>query len=108
MKAARVLGNQVQHLADNKGLSISDLSGILCCDEHQVLSLIKGRAYASFSQIKKLSEALDTTVDNLLKGDLGLYKSSVVHCMNDFDNEDNREEILDIIDEYIDIVDALN
>lgn len=108
MKAARMLGNRIQQVANSKGLSISDLSDILCTQEHMVLSLIKGRAYVSFSQMKNLSEALGTTIEDLLKGDNESYSSSVVHCMNNFDNEDNREKILDIIDGYIDIVDSLN
>ncbi len=108
MKAARMLGNYVHHLAISKGLSISDLSKILDCNEHQVWALIKGRAYASFPQIKKLSEALETTVENLLQGNQELYNSSVVHCMNDFQNEENRELILDLIDGYIDVVDAVD
>ena len=108
MKEARMLGNKIQHLAQNKGLSVSDLSSMLGCDEHQVLSLYKGRAYASYAKIKILAYELGSTVEELLKGDPDVYKATVVHCMHEFENEDNREKILDIIDGYIDIIDALN
>ena len=108
MKEARILGNQVQYLANEKGLSISALSQILSCEESQVYALIKGRAFASYAQINKLSEELGTTVESLLRGNQEVYNSTVVHCMNKFHNDDNREKILDIIDGYIDIVDALN
>lgn len=108
MKEARMLGNHVQYLANQKGLSVSDLSQILDCEENQVYSLIKGRAYASYSQMKKVAESLDTTVELLLKGNQEVYNSTVVHCMNKFEKEENRETILDIIDGYIDIMDALN
>lgn len=44
----------------------------------------------------------------LLKGDKEEYDLTVVHCMNDFKDSNQREKILNIIDGYIDIVDALN
>lgn len=108
MQGARMLGNYVEHLAMRKGLSISDLGEILKCSDHQVYSLIKGRAYASFPQILELSKALNTSVEALLAGDEVSYNASVVHCMNQFKDPQKREIILDIIDDYIDIIDAVN
>ena len=35
------------------------------------------------------------------------YEREVVHCMNSFSNSANREKVLDIIDNYMDIKDAL-
>lgn len=107
MQEARMLGNYVKHLADNKGLSISDLSRVLGCSENRVYSFIKGRAFASFTQMSNLASLLDTTVDDLLSGDISTYNATVVHCMNDFRDVSKREEILDLIDNYIDIVDAV-
>ena len=107
MQEARMLGNYVGQLAERKGLSISDLSRILDCTEHQVHSFIKGRAYASFAQISKLAMELETSIDELLSGDERTYNATVVHCMNEFQNNDNRETILDLIDDYVDIVDAV-
>ena len=108
MQEARMLGNYVEHLAAQKGLSISDLSKLLVCDERQVCSFLKGRAYASFEQLSTLAKALDTSVAVLLQGNEATYSASVVHCMNDFDNPQNREEILDLIDDYVDILEAVN
>ena len=70
--------------------------------------LILHNTYASYAKIKILAEALGTTVGELLKGDQKVYNSTVVHCMHEFEDDENREFILDIIDGYIDIVDALN
>ena len=107
MQEARMLGNYVKHLADAKGLSTSDLGRILGCSETQVYSFIKGRLFASFSQMDSLAQALDTTVERLLVGDAVSYNATVVHCMNDFDDVSKREDILDLIDNYIDIADAV-
>lgn len=108
MREARMLGNYIDRLAKSEGLSISDLSRILDCSENQVLSLIKGRAFASFPQISRLASALGKGVGQLLAGDESGYNASVVHCMNDFQDPNNREMILDLIDDYVDIVDAVS
>ena len=107
MQEARMLGNYVEHLANRNGLSTSDLANILGGDEGRVLSFIKGRAYASYAQISSLAATLGTTVEDLLNGDPDTYNATVVHCMNDFQNTANREVILDLIDDYVDIVDAV-
>ena len=107
MQEARMLGNYIEQLAKMKGLSTSDLAQILDCSEHQIRAMIKGRVYASFGQMVVLAEKLGTTLDALLSGDKAHYSATVVHCMNEFVNEDNREEILDLIHDYVDIVDAV-
>lgn len=108
MKETRVIGNYVQYLAHSKDLSEDDLARLLDCSPDQIYSFFKGRSYASFSQLQKLATLFDTTVADLINGDLERYNSTVVHCMNDFQDPNNREKILDIIDGYIDIVDALD
>lgn len=107
MQNARMLGNYIEHLANNKGLSISDLSQTLECSEQKVRALYKGLAFASFDQISKLASLLGATVSQLLSGDSAQYNKTVVCCMNDFDEASRREEILDLIYDYVDIVDAV-
>ena len=108
MQEARMLGNYVGHLAKKKGLSISDLSQILNCSEHQVCSFIKGHALVSFEQLEKLAQALGETLDNIIVGDADLYKKTVVHCMHSFSKDENREKILDLFDCYVDIKTAVD
>lgn len=59
MQNARMLGNYVEYLAEQKGLSVSDLSKALGCDQTKVTSFLKGRSYASFSQISSLARCLE-------------------------------------------------
>lgn len=108
MQEARMLGNYIENLAEEKGISTSTLSQLLGCSELQVARLFKGLSFASFSQISKLAEFLGTTVESLLSGDIDKYNRTVVHCMNDFQNNNNREKILDLIEGYVDIVDAVS
>ncbi len=108
MKKARMLGNYVKRLADEKGLSVSELGGILGFNNQHVNAFVKGRMLVSFEQMKALADAFSVSVGELLAGDEQHYNSTVVHCMNAFDNPDNREKILDIIDDYVDVLDAVN
>ena len=108
MKKARMLGNYVEHLAKEKQLSVSDLGGILNCEEKYVELFLKGRMYFSFNQVSNLSKALDVSVGDLLAGDEKIYNDTVVHCLHKFSDSDNREMILDLIDDYVDILNAVN
>lgn len=108
MQRARMLGNYIQELAEKKDVSISDLSALLDCEEHQVKSLLKGRSFATFQQLSALAERFGVSVTDLLDGDEVYYNRTVVHCMNHFQNPQNRETILDIIDDYMDILDAVD
>ena len=107
MQKARMLGNYIEQLAAQKGLSTSDLSQTLECPEQKVLALYKGLAFASFDQMAKLASVFGVTVSQLLSGDAEHYNKTIVSCMNDFDDPKQREEILDFIYNYVDIVDAV-
>ena len=107
MQSARIFGNYVNFLAEENHLSHSDLSRALGCSDLQLTALLKGRAYASFDQVKKLAELFHTPVERLLSGDPQRYKATVVHCMNDFHNPENRAMILDFIADYDAVVDAV-
>lgn len=107
MQSARMLGNYVKKLAEEKGLTIQDLNLILGCNDSQTKSFLKGRFFLSFQQISDLANALGLSISDLLKGNPSVYSATVVHYMNPFKDEKNRETILDIIDNYIDIKDAV-
>ena len=107
MQRARMLGNYVQNLAEKKGLTNAELREALDCQENQLQSFLKGRSFLPFTQISSLADLLGVTVSDLLEGDPQNYNETVVHCMNQFQNASNREKILDIIDEYMDIRDAV-
>lgn len=106
MQQARMAGNFVEYMAKSKSISNERLCKIIGCEEHQLQSFFKGRSILSFPQMSLIASELGTTVSQILAGDESLYNKTVVHCMNDFDNDKNREKILDIMDNYMDIFDA--
>ena len=107
MLQARMMGNHIQNLVRQKNLPLSDLAERLHCSMQQLLSLFKGRAFLSFPQLNALADCLDVPVSDLLQGNAEEYDRTVVHCMNSFQDPNNREKILDLIDDYMDLYDAV-
>lgn len=108
MKNARMIGNYVNKLISEKELTLSDLRGVLGCSDLQVQSFLKGRKLISYSQLSALADFLSVPVSALLAGDKESYAATVVHCMNEFQDEQNREKILDLIDDYMDVLDSVS
>lgn len=107
MRNARIMGNYIQHLADENGISEKNLAEILECSERNVLELFKGFVYPSFAQVTKLADLFNVSAEDILLGNSTEYNKTVVHCMNDFDFIENREFILDLIENYVDIKNAV-
>ena len=108
MKSMRMLGNQIQRLAQERDTPPQETGRILDCSEEQVFAIYEGRVFPSFDQLEKLAEVFQTTVGQLLDGDAEDYERSVVHCMGQFSDSQNREEILDIIDDYLTLKTAVD
>ena len=96
MKDARKLGNYIECLAAQQNISAWDISKALGCEEHQVKRLFKGMAFASYGQVSILAELLGTTVEDLLS------------CGNGLRDNENREKIIDLIYDYVDVFDAVS
>lgn len=103
MEDMRILGNMIEKLAAEQHVTSDDLGALLQCTSEQVARLFKGRLFLTFDQLTAVSEHLKVSIDTLLAGDRENYCHTVVHCMGEFSDEANREEILDIIDDYLDL-----
>ena len=108
MQQARMLGYRVKTIAESCNISPLELSKVIGCSESQLNIFFNGRAFLSFDQLTLLANKLKVEVSTLLTGDDLGYNKAIVHCMNDFDDPNNREAILDIIDEYMDILDSVS
>ena len=108
MYAMRRFGNMVQKLMEERSYSNDQLAQTLQLDESEIRMLYKGRLYLSLVQLDVLAEFLNADIDVLMAGDNSYYEQNIVHCMTPFTNEDNREKILDFIDTYLDIYEAVN
>jgi hypothetical protein len=66
---------------------------------------LEGRLIASPVQLKAISEKVEVPLKELLDVS-GKY--TLVECMGSFKCEENEDRILDLIDNYIDLVEAIS
>ncbi len=92
-KASRSNYKQIEEFANDTNLSVRD-----------VHRLFEGRLILSPLQLKVISEKVNTPLKELLDIS-GEY--TLVECMGRFKDEKNEDKILDLIDNYIDLVEAV-
>lgn len=93
MTDAYLIGQNITAIAKEKNITNSELAKALECSEESIEMLIKGRMYLSWNRFEQLADFLGVPTDYLLK------KDPVT---------EGRRFILDIINHYIDIWEAVN
>lgn len=104
MKSARQLGYFVRSTMEERRISNSYICSLLNCSEIELNRFLEGRLFLSYKQIRTLAAALNLSIEELLNGGEEMYNENYTRNCGSFKNNDNREQILDIIDNYIDIV----
>lgn len=64
-----MIGKRVKQLAKQKNLTVSDMAKITDCSEKNVRRFLNGTIILSYGQFKKLSDALNVTIKELLTED---------------------------------------
>lgn len=105
MKDLRLLGSMIKKLSKEQNVKLEDVLG---WNRDQVAAVFDGRLFPSFSELEQLSSIFKVSVDDLLRGDEVYYSQDFVHCMGSFEKPQNREMILDIIDDYITLQSAIS
>lgn len=107
MENMRVLGNMIQKLAKEKHVATEDLGKTIHCTTNQVEQLFRGRLFLTFDQLSAVANRFQVSPDVLMDGDMDYYRETVVDCMGEFSCDENREDILNIIDDYLDLLGAI-
>lgn len=108
MEQLRLLGSTIRKLSSENGVTENQMQELLNCSYDQVSAVYDGRVFPSFSELQQLAARFGTTVEALIKGDEEYYNTHFVHCMGKFKNPKNREKILDIIEDYLTLLDAVS
>ena len=106
MKKMRVLGKTIEKYAKEQQVSLEVLGNAIGGDINQVRLMMAGRLMVPYSVIERIASVLRVDVLDLVHGDEVYYKDTVVSCMEDFSKDDNREMILDIVYDCLDVIDA--
>ena len=102
----RRIGCTIQKLATEHNVNNDELASMLQCDSEDVPALFKGLVYPTFEQLNNIATKFEVDIQTVVIGDNDYYKQNFVHCMTDFQDEKNKEMILDLIYSYIDVREA--
>ena len=105
MRDLRLLGSTIRKLSTDNRISEEKMQEVLGCSYDQVSAIYDGRVFPSFGDLQQLASLFGTTVEEMIHGDEAYYEANVVHCMGTFEDTNNREEILDIIEDYLTLLD---
>lgn len=108
MKQSRMIGNLIRNRAEEANITSAQLSKTAECSEDLIEMFLDGRALLSYEKLKRISQRLNISMNQILEGDEEEYNRTVVHCMNSFDDNNQREHILDLIDGYLDVKESLS
>lgn len=106
MSFVRKIGFAIQQASGDQETS-ARLCAELGISKQELQKLYKGRLFLTGADLDKVAEVCGISVEALMDTDSTDYDAQVVHCMTKFQNCENREMILDLIDAYIDAKEAL-
>jgi len=106
MREMRKIGYTCKKLGEVYGYTDDHIAWIFGCSTNNVRRFYSGQMIPSFEQITMLAKLYHTTVTDLLYGDSIGYERDYVHAFGKFANIEHREEILDIIDDYITLLEV--
>ena len=107
MASLRDLGYRIMTLSKNNEALISELCSKLNFSRLDLNRLFYGKLSLTPLQIKTVASTLSVSVEDLINYKNQDSYKDIVHCMSSFSSQENCNEVLDIIDSYVDIKEAL-
>lgn len=107
MRKIRVIGNTIKRIAEEKKITIKDLAEHTGCSIEKTNMGLCGRSVFSFEQLEQIATFMKVDLNEIIPGDEELYNASYVDCMNSFSDVNNMDTVLDIVYDYLDVLDAV-
>lgn len=101
----RRLGYNIEKASLSKYASKAEFAQAINLSVADVTRVFEGRLLLSPVKLKELAKLIGTSVRDLLDV-TGEY--NFVECMGNFKNKENEDKILDMIDNYIDLLEAIS
>ncbi|MBE6741871.1 MAG: hypothetical protein E7570_06150 [Ruminococcaceae bacterium] len=102
----RLLGYNIETMAKNNGVNISAIANACNLSTNDVQRVFEGRLVLTPAQVKAIANIFSCSIDQLLVKPSSF--ESYGECMGKFNNSENEEIILNIIDDYIDLRESIN
>lgn len=107
MKYSRVIGQNIQLAMKNRKVTFSQLKNKLGYSERDLHRILEGVLLVDSSELTKFAEVLGVQLSQLTENrDEECYRE-LIHCMGDYHDGSNKDKILDYIDLYIELAEAV-
>lgn len=107
MSHARELGFAIRQRVEGNREREQQIQETLHITPYELEKLYAGRLFLTGSDIRKAASVCGVEPRDLMEADREAYDRNVVRYMTAFQERENREKILDLIDAYIDAREAL-
>lgn len=107
MASLRDLGYKIMTLINDNDSLKSELCSKLNFSSVDLNKLLFGRLSVTPNQITTIANTLSVSVEELVNYENNDSYKNAVHCMSSFSSQEHCNEVLDIIDSYIDIKEAV-
>ena len=107
MNNTRIIGNNIRLELEKKSIKLSEFAnktGFSMADIHK---LMEGRLFIPPLQLNEIANALHITKEQLIENRGREEYNLLVDNFREFKNEKNQELVLDLIDMYADLSEAL-
>lgn len=107
MNSSRIIGNNINLELRASSMELSEFGDKLGFSLADVHKLIEGRLFVPPFQLNEIADVLGITREQLIQ-DRGMVEyNSLIHNFRGFKKEANQELVLDLIDMYADLSEAL-
>lgn len=108
MERLRQLGMNIYVLSKQNNISVGDLAAALNTSEYRINKSFYGRVLYSYPELETVSKVLNTDVHYLLNAELNDDSLTNYREYGKFTNKDNKNKILDIIEDVIRLKESLS
>ena len=102
----RRIGNNIYTSMNNNNVSFETLAEKMEYSIKDVWNIIEGKVMLSPSEIEKIAGVLNTTKERLIEDQSDRLVPNL-EFMHDFSNPENLDKVLDLMDEYVEIYEAV-
>lgn len=102
----RIYGANIYSIAKDAGISIEDFAVAMNYSLKEVRDVIEGKVILPPQELNKIAVTLGTTKEEIIDHSTSNLFPEKQH-MNEIENPDNLDFILDLMDEYVECVEAL-
>ena len=102
----RMLSINIFALMDEAGIKREELAEQLGYTYRDISRLLEGKLLLPPVELERIAIQLNTTKENLIHGTTVRFVPELQY-LKEFDNPDNLDKILDLLDEYIELKESL-